>query len=192
MTGTGTAITANRLSYIFDLRGPSFVLDTGCSGSIVALHQACNSLRNNESKMALVGGTNLMLSPDLFQPMSMNRSESYLLYEQAQNTDNLRVLNDDGKCYTFDHRGSGYGRGEGVGCVVLKLLEDAVRDGDVIRSIILNTGSNQDGKTNGISLPNQYAQEALIRSTYAAIGLDPKDTTYVEAHGTCVFNPSIS
>jgi len=73
MTGTGTAITANRISYVFDLRGPSFVLDTGCSGSIVALHQACNNLRARESKMVLVGGTNLMLSPDLFQPMSMNR-----------------------------------------------------------------------------------------------------------------------
>lgn len=111
-----------------------------------------------------------------------------------------RVLNKDGKCYTFDHRGSGYGRGEGklcctlplklgltvigVGCVVLKRLDDAVRDGDVIRSIILNTGSNQDGKTNGISLPNQFAQEDLIKATYAAIGLDTKDTGYVEAHGT--------
>jgi len=73
---------------------------------------------------------------------------------------------------------------QGVGCVVLKLLDDAIRDGDVVRSIILNTGSNQDGKTNGISLPNQFAQEALIKATYAAIGLDTKHTSYVEAHGT--------
>jgi acyl transferase domain-containing protein len=109
------------------------------------------------------------------------------------------VLNNDGKCYTFDHRGAGYGRGEGsslvtcctqrlittgIGCVVLKRLDDAIRDGDAIRSIVLNTGSNQDGKTNGISLPNQFAQEDLIRTTYAAIGLDTKDTGYVEAHGT--------
>ncbi|CZT12486.1 related to lovastatin nonaketide synthase [Rhynchosporium agropyri] len=167
MTGNGTAITANRISYVFDLKGPSFVLDTGCSGSMVALHQACNSLRSKESGMAIVGGTNLILSPDIFQPMSMNR-----------------VLNKDGKCYAFDHRGSGYGRGEGVGCVVLKRLNDALRDGDVVRSVILNTGSNQDGKTNGISLPNQFAQEDLIKATYAAIGLDTEDTGYVEAHGT--------
>lgn len=96
----------------------------------------------------------------------------------------LRFLSPDGRCYTFDDRGNGYARGEGVGCVILKPLADALKDGDTIRAIIRGTGSNQDGKTSGITLPNPVAQEVLIRDVYEAAGLDPKDTTYVEAHGT--------
>ena len=95
-----------------------------------------------------------------------------------------RLYGDEGRSYTYDHRGTGYGRGEGVAAMVLKPLKDAIEAGDNIRGIVRNTGINQDGKTNGITLPSKDAQEALIRSVYAAGGLDPLETSYVEAHGT--------
>jgi acyl transferase domain-containing protein len=94
------------------------------------------------------------------------------------------ILNNDGKCYSFDTRGSGYGRGEGAAMVVLKRLDDAVRDGDNIRGIIRNSGVNHDGTTPGITLPNRDAQQTLINSVYQRAGLDPRDTAYIEAHGT--------
>jgi acyl transferase domain-containing protein len=96
----------------------------------------------------------------------------------------LSILNDDGKCYTFDSRGAGYGRGEGVATVILKRLDDALAAGDNIRAVIRGTGINQDGKTNGIAMPNQFAQQDLSRSIYDSIGLDPSKIGYVEAHGT--------
>jgi len=95
-----------------------------------------------------------------------------------------RFLSPDGRCYSFDERANGYSRGEGVGCVFLKPLEDAIRDGDPIRAVIRNTGSNQDGKTPGITLPSREAQEDLIRSVYAKARMDPLDTCFVECHGT--------
>ncbi|RTE81726.1 hypothetical protein BHE90_003791 [Fusarium euwallaceae] len=167
VTGTHKAIVANRISYLFDLKGPSLSLDTACSGGLVALHQACQGLRNRESKIALVGGTNLILSPEFMFGMSF-----------------LNMLNDDGKSYSFDERGSGYGRGEGVATLVLKRLDDALQDGDPIRAVIRNTGVNQDGKTNGITYPSAESQEMLTRAVYDQAGLDPKETAYVEAHGT--------
>ncbi|KAK2767749.1 Type I Iterative PKS [Arachnomyces sp. PD_36] len=167
MTGTGNAIVSNRISYLLDLKGPSITLDTGCSGGLVAIHQACQSLRSRECGMALAGGVNLLLSPDLMIPMSL-----------------MHILNKDGKCYSFDTRGSGYGRGEGAAMVVLKRLDDAVRDGDHIRGIIRNSGVNHDGTTPGITLPSRDAQKTLIKSVYQRAGLDPRDTAYIEAHGT--------
>ena len=167
MTGTGTAIAANRISYTFDLRGPSLTLDTGCSGSMVALHQACQSLRTKESDMGLIGATNLILSPEPIAAMS-----------------NLQVLNKEGQSHPFDTRGKGYGRGEGSATLVLKRLSDALEHGDPIRAVIRGTCINQDGKTNGITLPSAEAQEAMIRKTYRLAGLDPRDTAFFEAHGT--------
>ncbi|KAG0645551.1 Highly reducing polyketide synthase [Hyphodiscus hymeniophilus] len=167
MTGTGEAILANRISYVFDLKGASATVDTGCSGSIVALHQACQTLRTGESGMAIAGGTQLVLTPDQTLLMSM-----------------VGMTNADGKCYVFDSRGAGYARGEGVGAVILKRLSDAVADGDPIHAIIRGTGLNQDGKTHGIHLPNGKAQASLMRSVYKTAGLDPRETIYVEAHGT--------
>ncbi|KAJ8065466.1 hypothetical protein OCU04_006149 [Sclerotinia nivalis] len=167
MTGVGTAIASNRISYFFDLKGPSISLDTGCSGSLVALHQACQSLRLGETNTNFVGGTNLILSPDTMIPM-----------------DNLHLLNNNGTCYPFDKRGSGYGRGEGAALIILKRLDDALSAGDSIRAIIRNTAIGQDGRTAGITFPNQNAQESLIRSAYKAISLNPCYTGYVEAHGT--------
>ncbi|KAL3427635.1 hypothetical protein PVAG01_01144 [Phlyctema vagabunda] len=166
-TGTGAAMFSNRLSYFFDLKGPSMTVDTGCSTSIVALHLACQSLKSRESKMSIVGGNNIMLNPDMITAMS-----------------SFGFVSPDGRSYAFDHRASGYGRGEGVASIVLKPLEDALRDGDPIRAVIRHTCLNQDGKTAGITLPSQEAQESLFRSAYEAAGLDPSETSYVEAHGT--------
>ena len=95
-----------------------------------------------------------------------------------------RFLSPDGRCYTYEERANGFGRGEGAGCLIMKSLEDAIRDGNPIRAIIRHSGSNQDGRTNGISLPNVDAQAELINDTYKAAGLDPSQTSYVEAHGT--------
>jgi acyl transferase domain-containing protein len=94
------------------------------------------------------------------------------------------MLNDDGKSYSFDSRGAGYGRGEGVTTLVVKRLDDALRQGDSIRAVIWNTAVNQDGKTNGITLPSQAAQQSLEQSIYQCAGLDPRDISYIEAHGT--------
>ncbi|KAF4632400.1 hypothetical protein G7Y89_g5719 [Cudoniella acicularis] len=167
LTGIGQAILSNRISYVFDFKGPSITLDTACSGSLVAIHQACQSLRSGETSMALAGGTNLILSPDIMVPMSL-----------------LQFLNNDGKCYAFDSRGAGYGRGEGVALVVLKRLDDALEAGDCIRGIIRNSGVAQDGRTPGITYPNGQAQQDLVRKVYQSAGLNLKDTTYIEAHGT--------
>ncbi|KAF5009329.1 hypothetical protein FDECE_4427 [Fusarium decemcellulare] len=154
MIGTGIAILSNRISYVFDLKGPSSTVDTGCSGSMVALHQACHGLRARESKMAIVAGTQLVLTPDQIIPMSSVG------------------------------RGAGYARGEGVVSFILKRLDDAVKDGDKVHAIIRNSGLNQDGKTAGLTLPNPVSQANLMRQVYKNAGLDPADTSYVEAHGT--------
>ncbi|KAK2612700.1 hypothetical protein QQS21_001317 [Conoideocrella luteorostrata] len=166
-TGTGEAIVSNRISYVFDLKGASMTIDTGCSGSMVALHQACLTLKAGESRMAIVAGTELLLHPD--QSVSMSA---------------IGMVNPDGRCYVFDSRGSGYARGEGVATVVLKRLSHAISDNDPIHSVILHSSLNQDGRTAGISQPNEDSQSALIRSVYATTGIDPADTLYVEAHGT--------
>ncbi|KAI1077405.1 hypothetical protein F5B20DRAFT_583402 [Whalleya microplaca] len=165
--GLSASIMANRISHFFDLRGPSVTVDTACSSTLVALHQACQSIRTGETTQAIVGGTNLILEPGMLIPMS-----------------SLKFFSPEGTCYTYDHRASGYGRGEGTGTVVLKALDDAIRDGDTIRCVIRSTGVNADGRTAGLMLPNGDAQESLIRSTYATAGLDPAFTRYIESHGT--------
>lgn len=165
--GQSRAITANRLSYFFDLRGPSVTVDTACSGSLVALHLGCQSLRTGDASTAVVAGVNTILSHEFMSTMSM-----------------MKFLSPDGRCYTFDERANGYARGEGVGCLVLKPLEDAIRDHDTIQAVIRGSGSNQDGRTPGITLPSVDAQEELMRSVYEAAGLDPLETEFVEAHGT--------
>ncbi|PGH26935.1 hypothetical protein AJ80_01317 [Polytolypa hystricis UAMH7299] len=166
-TGTGFSLLSNRVSWFYDFRGPSMTLDTACSSSLVALHLACQDLRIGESKVAVVSGANLILSPDLAMWLA-----------------NLNMTSKDGLSRSFAEGTSGYGRGEGIATVILKPLADAVRDGDSIRAVIRGTGVNQDGHTVGITLPNSDAQAALIRSTYRSAGLDCSDTTYFEAHGT--------
>ncbi len=168
-TGNGLTMMSNRLSWFYDLHGPSVSLDTACSGSLVALHLACQSIKSSSSdtRQALVGGVNLMLQPD--QMTAMNP---------------LHFLSPDSQCFSFDDRANGYARGEGIGIMVLKHIDDAIRDGDCIRAVIRGTQVNSDGKTPGITLPSSTAQASLIRKTYAAAGLDPAHTGYFEAHGT--------
>ncbi|KAI4101563.1 MAG: hypothetical protein L6R37_004889 [Teloschistes peruensis] len=166
-TGTGSAILSNRISWFYDLKGTSITLDTACSSSLVALHLACQSLRTRESEQAIVGGTNFILMPDIMNSMTQ-----------------LHFLSPDGKSKSFDEKGNGYGRGEGASFIIIKPLDAALRDNDVIRAVIRNTGSNQDGNTPGITLPSTTAQEALIRQTYAGAGLPLNETSFFEAHGT--------
>ncbi|KAK3324470.1 fatty acid synthase S-acetyltransferase [Cercophora scortea] len=166
-TGAGGALIPNRISWFYNLLGPSLAVDTGCSSSLNALHLACQTLRNGEATMGLVGGCNLFYGADSIATLA-----------------HMNFLSTDGVCYSFDHRANGYSRGEGFGFVVLKMLSDALRDGDTIRAVIRATGSNQDGRTPGITNPSSEAQEALIRETYARAGLDLKTTRYFEAHGT--------
>ncbi|KAJ0418705.1 hypothetical protein BJY00DRAFT_314616 [Aspergillus carlsbadensis] len=166
-TGVGSEFLSNRVSWFFNMKGPSLTLNTACSSSLVAFHLACQSLRTRESSMAIAGGVSVHLNPDFFMYLS-----------------NQGFLGQEGRSKTFDASGDGYGRGEGCGVVVLKRVEDALRDGDNIRAIVRGTGVNQDGKTKGITLPNAVAQAELIKSTYQSAGLDMRDTQYFEAHGT--------
>jgi acyl transferase domain-containing protein len=165
--GTAMSIAANRISYVFDFRGPSIAVDTACSSSLTSVHLACQSLRQGECDMALAGGVNLFLTPDA-------------AIGQAK----ASILSADGRCKTFDARANGYGRGEGAGVVVLKRLEDARRDEDRIYAVILASVVSQDGRTVGIMVPNGRAQEALFREGMAAAGVPPGEVQYIEAHGT--------
>ncbi|KAL8382408.1 hypothetical protein RB595_006274 [Gaeumannomyces hyphopodioides] len=166
-TGCAYAMQANRISHFFDLRGPSFTSDTACSSSMVAVHLACQSLRAGESSLALVGGCHLNMLPEFWISFST-----------------CRLLSDSGKSMAFDSRGTGFGRGEGCAMIVLKPLEQALKDNDAIRAVIAGSGINQDGKTPGITMPNGEAQESLMRQVYRDFNLNPWDCGFVEAHGT--------
>ncbi|KAI4194047.1 MAG: hypothetical protein LQ350_008007, partial [Teloschistes chrysophthalmus] len=166
-TGIGTSMLANRISHWFDLKGPSVTLDTACSASTSALHLACESLRTGDSKMSLVSGANVMLEPDVMQALSC-----------------LNFLSPDGRTYMFDQRANGYARGEGIGTLILKSLSSALDSNDPVHAVIRSTGMNQDGKTPGITLPSQRAQQMLIEQTYRQAGLEVWDTDFFEAHGT--------
>ncbi|KAI1390359.1 uncharacterized protein F4822DRAFT_443215 [Hypoxylon trugodes] len=162
-----SCVIPNRISWYFDLRGPSMHVNSACSSSMSALDMACKSLWSGDATCALVTGTNLILDPGLTQ------------YLSTQN-----YLSPDGVCYSFDHRANGYARGEGVMALILKPISAALRDGDMIRAVIRSIGSNQDGHTPGLTQPSQQAQEALIRHVYNRVNLPLDKTRYVEAHGT--------
>ncbi len=166
-TGGSLSIAANRISYCFDLKGPSVAVDTACSSALVAVHLACESIWRDGCSMALVGGVNALLLPDYY--ISFSR---------------LGVLSPDGRCKAFDSRANGYVRGEGAGLVVLKPLSRALAEGDRIYALIRGTAVNQDGRTPGLTVPGQQAQEALLRQAYQRAGIAPSQVQFVEAHGT--------
>ncbi|KAL9603451.1 MAG: hypothetical protein Q9219_001138 [cf. Caloplaca sp. 3 TL-2023] len=176
-TGISLAMLANRISWFFNLTGPSIAIDTACSSSLNALELSCQSLRTGQSTMNLeppltefkgiVAGSNLIFNPDSSVALA-----------------DLGFLSPDSKCYSFDHRANGYARGEGIAVVVIKRLSEALRDNDTIRAVIRATGSNQDGRTPGVSQPSSKGQGDLIRQTYAAAGLHMADTDFLESHGT--------
>ena len=161
------SMVSNRISYVYDLRGPSMSIDTACSSSLVALHEAAQAMARGEIELALVGGVSVMLVPESFIGLCKGR-----------------FLAPDGHCKTFDAAADGYARGEGAGVLVLKPLVDASRDHDRVYAVIRATGVNQDGRTAGITLPNAAAQAELIRRVTAESGLRPEQIGYLEAHGT--------
>ena len=169
-TGVDPGIISNRISHVFNLNGPSIVVNTACSSSVYALHNACNALRNGECSAAIVGGVNLVLTVD-----------------QHMNTAKLGVLSPTSTCHTFDAAADGYGRADGVGAVYLKRLGDAIRDGDPVRGVIRSSATNSNGKAPavGITHPNREGQADVIRQAYKRGGnLDPRLTGYFECHGT--------
>jgi acyl transferase domain-containing protein len=166
-TGMMMTMLANRISYVFGFHGPSLAVDTACSGSLVAVHLACQSLWNGECSLALAGGANAMIAPT----MTIAESKG-------------GFLSPDGRCKAFDAAANGYARGEGAGVVLLKPLSHAQADGDPIYAVIRGTAVTQDGHTNGITVPNGAAQEAVMRLAYRRAGILPEQIQYVEAHGT--------
>ena len=165
--GTTLSLASSRLSYLLDLKGPSLAIETACSSSLVAVHLACQSLRTGESNLCVVGGVNLILTPEL-----------NIVFSQAQ------MMSPDGRCKTFDASANGYVRGEGCGVVILKRLSDALEDKDNILATIRGSAVNQDGQSNGITAPNGPSQQAVIRQALKNAGVKPAEISYVEAHGT--------
>ncbi|KAI0552988.1 putative hybrid PKS-NRPS enzyme [Xylaria curta] len=168
-TGTSPSILSNRVSYFFDLKGPSMTINTACSSSLVALHQAIQSLRNGDCTTAIVGGVNLLLDPEVYISHSK-----------------LHMLSPTSRCRMWDRNADGYARGEGCVSIVIKTLDQALKDGDDVECIIRETAVNSDGRSAGITMPSPEAQAALIRETYERSGLDPvRDRCqFFECHGT--------
>lgn len=160
-------IIASRISYMFDLSGPSFLVDSACSSSLVATHLACQSIRNNECDMALVGGVNLIMEP--------------IRYHNEEIPD---IVSSTGRTRTFSNDSDGTGRGEGCIAIFLKPLEKAVRDSDNIHAIIKSSACNNDGSSIGITAPSMKAQEDVIMKAWELGNIDPETIGYVEAHGT--------
>ncbi|MBB5139591.1 acyl transferase domain-containing protein/NADPH:quinone reductase-like Zn-dependent oxidoreductase/acyl carrier protein [Thermocatellispora tengchongensis] len=167
MSGMALSIAANRLSYVFDLRGPSMSIDTACSSSLQAVERACRALADGSCGVVLAGGVNVLLSPI-----------GYVGFSQAS------MLSPTGRCRAFSAGADGFVRAEGGGVVVLKRLADALADGDRVHGVIVGAAANNDGRTMGLALPNAEAQEALLRRVYDEAGIAPDEVVYVEAHGT--------
>lgn len=165
--GNLNAIIPNRVSFFLNLHGPSILVDTLCSSSLVAIHLACQSMRNGECSLALAGGVNLLLSPETY--VGMSRMKAYAM---------------DGRCKAFDHRANGIVSGEGAGAVLLKPLGRALQDGDTVYAVIRGSAMNHGGQANGLLAPNPGAQAQVIREAIEAAGISADSITYVEAHGT--------
>ncbi|WP_232390432.1 type I polyketide synthase [Streptomyces albireticuli] len=167
MSGSAACNAANRLSYFFDLRGPSQAVDTACSSALTAVHHACEALRSGRSRLALAGGANVLLSPLNFVGFS-----------------HASMLSRTGRCRPFSAAADGFVRAEGAGVLVLKPLSAALEDGDRIHGVIAASAVNADGRTAGLALPSTAAQAELMEQVYAQAGVTPEDVAYVEAHGT--------
>ncbi|MET3210645.1 UNVERIFIED_CONTAM: PfaD family protein [Paenibacillus sp. PvR008] len=167
LMGAASSILSARISYLLNLKGPCLAIDTACSSSLVAMAEACNSLLLGTSDLALSGGVYAAAGPSL-----------HIMTSKAG------MLSPDGRCYSFDTRANGFVPGEGVGVLVLKRLEDAVRDEDSIYGVIRGWGVNQDGKTNGITAPSVNSQIQLEQDVYERFGIDPETISLIEAHGT--------
>ena len=166
-TGTSPNSAAGRMSYVFGLRGPCLAIETACSSSLVAVHLACQNLRGGECDLALAGGVNVMLMPELS-----------ITFSKAQ------MLSPDGRCKSFDAAADGYVRGEGAGVIVLKRLSDAIAAGDRIRAVIRGSAVNQDGPSSGLTVPNGPSQQDVIRRALGLGNVKPDEIGYLEAHGT--------
>lgn len=165
--GGAPSISANRISHAYDFRGPSLIVDTACSSSLVALHMAMKAIKDNECGVAMVGAVNTFFKSG----QSVGFSRAGMLSAKAQ-------------CQTFDAEADGFVRAEGAAVVCLKKITQAQADGDPILGVVLGTGVNQDGRTQGISLPSGDAQQALLEQVYDRAEVDPASVSYVEAHGT--------
>ena len=166
-TGTSSSITANRISYVFDLRGPSMAVDTACSSSLVAFHLACRSIITGECGQAIVGGVSLHTHP-----------YGFVAFSKAS------MLSRQGACRVFDAASDGYVRSEGGGVFLLKDYEQALADGDRILAVVAGSAVNSDGRKSGLTVPSVQAQAALLKRAYAEAGIAPSDIDYLEAHGT--------
>jgi microcystin synthetase protein McyG len=166
-TGVARSIAAGRLSYLLGLKGPNLSIDTACSSSAVAIHLACQSLRQGECRMALAGGVNAILVPQLTVTLSQ-----------------ARMLSGDGRCKTFSESADGFVRSEGCGMLVLKRLSDALADRDRILGVIRGSAINHDGRSSGLTAPSGPSQEAVIKAALSQAGLRPDDVDYLETHGT--------
>ncbi|WP_292938471.1 type I polyketide synthase [Noviherbaspirillum sp.] len=165
--GSALSIAANRLSYFFDLKGPSLAVDTACSSALTATHLALKCLRTGECDFALVGGINLLISSEVTVGLA-----------------HAGMLSTDARCRSFDAGASGYVRGEGGGVVMLKPLSASLKSGDRVYAVIKGSAINQDGKSNGLTAPNPASQEQVLREAYARSGIDPATVRFIEAHGT--------
>ncbi|KAF2135262.1 uncharacterized protein K452DRAFT_303672 [Aplosporella prunicola CBS 121167] len=167
MTGGGVTLLSNRVSYVFNLKGPSLTIDTSCSGAMYALHLACSSIQAGDCDAAIVGGSNLILTPECQMVSSA-----------------LGTMSKNSRCNTFDVSADGYARADGVGVLYIKSLKQAIRDRDPIRSIIKATAVNANGRTGGITHPDPQGQASNIMRAYDRAALDPAETSYFECHGT--------
>jgi acyl transferase domain-containing protein/acyl carrier protein len=167
VTGASNSIAVGRISYLLGLQGPNMAVDTSCSASATAVHLACQSLRRHECGLALAGGVNLTLLPQITETLSQ-----------------FNMLAANGRCKTFSAAADGFGRGEGCGVIVLKRLSEAERGGDNILGVIRGSACNQDGRSSGLTAPNGMAQEKVIASALKDAGVAPSEVDYIEAHGT--------
>ncbi len=168
ISGYGDFTLSNRISYEYDLKGPSMTIRTGCSSALIGLHEACVALERGDCSAAIVGGANLILAPGM----------SVAMYEQG-------VLSPTGSCKSFSADADGYARGEAINAIYIKRLSDAIKDGNPIRGVIRATASNCDGKTAGMTLPSSESHESMIRRAYQVADItDVSQTAFVECHGT--------